>query len=77
MATKPPLNTDIRVWALEEIARLEAENAALKEELANRPGPPDRPPGGGPPPDWERPPAIPQKQDDPESCGDPTLDEPR
>lgn len=56
---KPPLNVDLRMWALEEIARLEAENAALKEELASRPGGghPDNKPPLEPP---EMPPAIPE-----------------
>ena len=56
-----PLNTDIREIALKEIKRLQDENAALKEELANRPGGghpshPDRP--HGPP---TMPPALPQQ----------------
>jgi uncharacterized protein (UPF0335 family) len=52
MVSAPPLNTDLRIWAMEEIKRLEAENAALKEELN------DTPPGG-----WKPPPAIPEMQE--------------
>jgi pyruvate/2-oxoacid:ferredoxin oxidoreductase beta subunit len=44
MATKWPLNTDGRTWALEEIEKLNKQNEALKNALSNKPpdiGPPE------------------------------------
>jgi hypothetical protein len=64
---KPPLNVDQRLWALGEIERLEKENAALKEQLGNRPG------GGDPgatPPGWTPPPAVPQTSQAPYKPGE-------
>jgi hypothetical protein len=60
MVTMPPVNTDLRAWALKEIKRLEDENAALKEQLDSRP-----PHVGGKPPNPpEMPPAIPDQEKD-------------
>ena len=55
---EPPLNTDRREWALQEIARLEAENAMLREQIASMPprpdiSPPD-PPGKPPKPEQRK-----------------------
>jgi uncharacterized small protein (DUF1192 family) len=65
MARIAPLNVDQRMWALQELERLDAENAALQAEivrlkaeiealkaLLDKPGagPPEGPPGGPPAP---------------------------